>query len=245
MDPAKKWWIGSAVAGCCSLLCFAAAAVIGLTLWSSRGKGIDGVAPAGEAVVDSSAPLRVGDRVDFAGREARATVVEVEASGKLRIHLDGCPAYLAESEVRPDEVVRAGSIGRDAADVTFLVGKWALFEPGTFNTTTRGDEVVSVWGMGAKAPPLLINEDGTYEWQEDSSRLTRGHWRTDAKVRGVPPKASRALEKSSDHDGVVIKDSEGNEWKLYKVIIDGKDKDSVGLARICQEANYFMGTRIR
>ncbi len=192
-----------------------------------------------------SGRFAVGDRVDYPDREGRATVIEIGADGRYKVRLDGCKPYLGERWVDRTSIRSAPTVSADNPDVRYLFGSWALFEPGAFNTVTRGDQVYREWGMGGKAPPLQINADGTYIWKEDSQRTTRGKWRTDARVTGIARKASESMEGNAYHDGVVIKDAEGVEWKVYKVVIAGKARDSLVVARICQEANMLMGTRIR
>ena len=187
--------------------------------------------------------MKAGDRVDYPGREAHATIEQIADDG-IHIRLDGCQPYLSKDVVKESELRRTARLSRDAEAVKNVIGKWAMFEPGTFNTTTVGDEIVREWGMGGKAPPLTIDEDGTYVWIEDSQHTTRGEWRTDSRVRDVPPKGSPSMEGNAYHDGVVIRDAQGNDWKVYRVDIEGKKEDSIAVAQVCQESHYMMGSRL-
>lgn len=258
MTDRKTRGLIAGMAGCGVVAAIAGvASLTGALVYSRSSNEPDSsvAAPQGQTTADeaeskeetqavSSGPLKVGERVDYPGRDAHATVEQIAADG-VHIRLDGCQEYLSKCVVKESELHRTATLPRNAEPVRALIGQWSMFEPGTFNTVTRGDHVFREWGLGAKVPPLTIEKDGSYVWVEDSEHTVRGRWRTDARVRGIAPKSSSSLEGNADHDGIVIRDSAGQELKVYRTRIEGKSADSIAVAQVCREAHYFMGTRIR
>lgn len=202
----------------------------------------------GRSEAASSIQFKVGDRVIEFDRQNksyayRATVLEV-GNGRYKIQRDGCTRY--EMWVDQANLHAARSLSASAPEISYLIGKWAMFQPGAANTVVRGNDVYREYGPGGKADYLQINRDGTYEWQYESRAApVGGRWRTEPKLEEAPVKASESLKKSEDYDGIVIEDPEGREWKVYKYVIPGKGKDSVVAARICQEGNREIGTRVQ
>lgn len=181
--------------------------------------------------------IKVGDRVvefDPQNRNYiyRATVLEV-ADGRYRIQRDGCTKYemwIDKSNLRP-----AQNLSPDNADVRFLIGKWST------QTVATVDAGVA-WGN--RINYLQINSDGTYVWQYDKGTPVKGKWRGEPQLSEAPKKASDSLKKSEDFNGIIIKNADGSEWKVYKYIIPGKAKDSVVIERICGSAASIIGTRM-
>lgn len=179
--------------------------------------------------------FRVGDRVDvFAKR--RGTIIEA-ANGRYKIHYDGCEKHWDDwrdrAELRPEATISA-----DAPEIKFLVGKWVMFTPSYPTTVVRGNNVYREYGMGAKAPPLQINADGTYVWYFDFGKPpVKGKWRTDARVEGEKYTAAAEV-------GIVIKDPSGGEWKVFRRQSTMDKEDHITAQTMCS-GQTVIGTRIR
>lgn len=145
----------------------------------------------------------------------RGTILETRGN-QYKVHYTGCEEAFDEwvdaSLVRPPATISA-----DAAEIKYLFGKWRL-------TTAAVGYNYMVWGS---SPGIQINPDGTYVWYEDSAHPpTKGKWRTDAKV----PKLNEGTQK---FDGIIVKDSEGNEWKAFHWKPAGETKDLIEIDRMC------------
>lgn len=163
--------------------------------------------------------FKVGDVVDTLydpnHGHNRGTIIEA-GDRKFKVHYVGCEKAFDEwvdaSLARPPATISA-----DAPEIKYLFGRWRL------TTVAVGGNLVA-WG---KSPGIQINPDGTYLWYEDSTHApTKGKWRTDARV----PKLNEGTQK---FDGIVVKDSEGNEWKAFRWRPDGATKDLIEIDRMC------------
>ena len=155
----------------------------------------------------------VKNRVDVyyasGGPKARATVIEEKGNGRYKVRYDGCKAYLDEevdwSQLKPESVVSSTD-----GDITAVFGKWAMFVYSYPNTVIRGNNIYREYGTGAKAPPLLINANGTYVWYDEYNKPpVKGTWTSHAKINGITM-GTEAV------NGIILKDSYGIYWKVYK-----------------------------
>jgi len=155
----------------------------------------------------------VGNRVDVyyasGGPKARATVIEEKGNGRYKVRYDGCKAYMDEevdwSQLQPESVVSSND-----DDITAVFGKWAMFVYSYPNTVIRGNNIYREYGTGAKAPPLSINTNGTYVWYDEFNKPpVKGTWTTHAKINGITM-GTEAV------NGIILKDSYGIYWKIYK-----------------------------
>lgn len=198
--------------------------------------------PAGENnPLPGGGAFKVGDRVDVYAsydkdKAQRGTIIEA-AGGRYKVHYDGCgthfDAFIDQGDLHP-----AATISADALDIRFLFGRWVMFTPSYPNTTVRGDTVYREYGMGAKAPPLQINADGTYVWYDEYGKPpVSGRWTTDAKIEGA--KFNTAFV-----NGVILKDSKGGLWKVYRWKPEGDNEDRITARTMCS-GQTVTGTRIR
>lgn len=163
--------------------------------------------------------FQIGDTVDtFYDRNRghnRGVILEV-GDRRFKVHYAGCEKTFDEW-VDASLVQPPATISTDAPEITFLSGKWRL-------TTVAVGGNYAVWGS---SPGIQINADGTYVWYENSTnKPTRGRWRTDAKV----PKLNEGTQK---FDGIIVKDSAGNEWKAFRWRPAGETKDLIEIDRMC------------
>lgn len=163
--------------------------------------------------------FKIGDTVDTLydpnHGHNRGTIIET-GDRKYKVHYTGCEKtfddWVDASLVRPPAKISA-----DAPEITYLFGKWRL-------TTAAVGYNYMVWGS---SPGIQINADGSYLWYEDTAHPpTRGKWRTDAKV----PKLNEGTQK---YDGIIVKDSEGKEWKAFRWRPEGATKDLIEIDRMC------------
>jgi hypothetical protein len=163
--------------------------------------------------------FKLGDLVDTlydpGHGHNRGTIIET-GDRKYKVHYTGCEKAFDEwvdaSLVRPPATISA-----DAPEIKFLFGKWRL------TTVAIGGNNV-VWGS---SPGIQINADGSYIWYENSTdKPTKGKWRTDAKV----PKLNEGTQK---FDGLIVRDSEGHEWKAFRWRPTGETKDLIEIDRMC------------
>ncbi len=140
----------------------------------------------------------------------RATVIEVKGSGRYKIHYDGCKAGFLDEEVDWSQLKPASVVSSNDADITILFGKWAMFVYSYPNTVIHGNNIYREYGTGAKAPPLQINANGTYLWYDEFNKPpVKGSWFTHAKIEGVTTGTESV-------NGIILKDSYGIYWKIYK-----------------------------
>lgn len=186
--------------------------------------------------------FNVGDRVDVIpiyskDKGRRGTIIEVAANGQYKVHKDGCGDHWDSFEDR-GALFPAATIDADDAEIKFLIGKWAMFTPSYPNTIVSGNNVYREYGMGAKAPPLQINADGTYVWYFDYGKPpVKGKWATHAKIEGTK-------YGTEVWNGVIIKDPNGGEWKVYRRKIEGDNQDRITAQTMCSGMTV-IGTRAR
>lgn len=199
--------------------------------------------PAGETNPGprGSSAFKIGDRVDVwaannRDKAARGTIIE-NTGGRYKVHYDGCEAY-KDVFVEREELHPIATISADAPDIRFLIGAWKMFKPGSSNTVVQGNTVYREYGLGAKVPPLRINADGTYVWYDEFNQPpVKGTWTPDAKIEGAKYWTNFA-------NGVVIKDSKGGQWKVYRWKLEGDNEDRITVKTLCAGA-ALDGTRIR
>ena len=195
----------------------------------------------GEAPPSQIAPanLKVGARVDVflsdnIEAKNRGTIVSINGN-MVKVHYDGCKVYLDEiidvSRVRP-----AAALSPKSPEVAFFRGSWLMFTPGYPTTLVKGDSLYREYGVGAKAPPLVIKADGTYVWYFSFGKApVKGRWTPHAKIVG-------ARFGTETVDGVIIKDPSGNEWKVSKTVSTRDTADHL-TARLMCSGETVMGTR--
>lgn len=141
--------------------------------------------------------------------KGRATIIEILADGRYKVHYDGCGAYMDEildwSQVKPASIVSAND-----PDITAVMGNWAMFVYSYPNTVAHGNGIYREYGPGAKAPPLKINTNGTYVWYDEFNKPpVKGSWITHAKIAGITM-GTEAV------NGILIQDSRSIWWKVSK-----------------------------
>jgi hypothetical protein len=157
--------------------------------------------------------INVNSRVDAYYADGtprgRATVIEVKPNGRYKVKYDGCKDHFDE-EVDWSQLKPASIISSTDPAIRDVLGKWAMFVYSYPNTTVRGNDIYREYGTGAKAPPLTINADGTFVWYDEFNKPpVKGKWVTHAKIAGLTM-GTEAV------DGIIIYDSRGNTWKIYK-----------------------------
>lgn len=199
------------------------------TMWNAPADSVrarGGQKPADNPPADDGAQpknfngeFKLGDVVDTLydpnRGHNRGTIIET-GDRKYKVHYTGCEQTFDEwvdaSLMRPPATISA-----DAPEIKFLFGKWRL------TTVAVGNNNV-FWGS---SPGIQINSDGSYIWYENSTdKPTKGKWRTDAKV----PKLNEGTQK---FDGLIVKDSEGHEWKAFRWRPAGETKDLIEIDRMC------------
>lgn len=174
---------------------------------------------------------KVGSRVDVYWNPKQgknhATILKILGNGKYKVHYSGCGDYWDE-EVDGSLIRPFSTVSNDAPEIKFLLGKWALTVVG-----------ISDWAMAwGKTPGIEINGDGTYIWYQDGGKPpVRGKWTTDAKLPGAD------LSPQKNH-GILIKDAEGVEWKVYRWITQNDDGNHVEVQRMCS-AESIVGKRVQ
>jgi hypothetical protein len=153
----------------------------------------------------------VNERVDayYADGQphGRAIVIANAGNGKYKIRYEGCDReeVLDWSQLKP-----ASELSASNADVTAVFGKWAMFVYGYPTTVIKGNDVYREYSMGAKAPPLLINANGTYVWYDEYNKPpVKGKWYTDSYVPGMHMGTESV-------NGIILLDSHGTYWKVHK-----------------------------
>lgn len=185
--------------------------------------------------------FNVGDRVDVIysyskDKGTRGTIIEA-VDGRYKIHYDGCGDY-RDAFIDREALYPAATISTDAPDIKFLTGKWAMFTPSYPNTIVSGSNVYREYGMGAKSPPLQINADGTFVWYFDYGKPpVKGKWTPHAKIEG-------AKYGTEVWNGVIIKDPNGGEWKVYRWKSPRDNEDHVTAQTMCSGMT-MIGTRLQ
>lgn len=191
--------------------------------------------------VNRGGGFNIGDRVDVIysynkDKGKRGTIVEA-AGGRYKVRYDGCEAY-RDAFVEPEALHPAATISADALDIKFLIGKWATFTPSYPNTVANSGTIYREYGPGAKAPPLVINADGTYVWYFDYGKPpVRDQWTSHAKIEGTKYGTEML-------NGVIIKDPKGAEWKVYRWKPEGEKEDHITAQTMCSGMTV-TGTRIQ
>jgi hypothetical protein len=164
--------------------------------------------------------------------KGRGIVKEVLQNGRYLINYVGCGAHFDE-KVDWSQVKPAATVSANNPDITATFGKWAMFVYSYPNTYTDGNNIYRVYGTGAKAPPLLINANGTYVWYDEFNKPpVKGNWATSAKIEGLDMG-------TETKNGILIKDSRGIWWKIYK-----DRQDHIEARKLCS-GETSGGTKIK
>jgi hypothetical protein len=187
--------------------------------------------PTGKLSAAELAPHR---RVDVyypdGSAHTRATIVEVLKDG-YKVHYDGCPSR--DDQVFSKALVKPAAVLPDsAAEVSSLMGKWIMFTPGYPSSYEEQRKLLNECLSGAKEPPLLIKEDGSFVWcYQYGKPAYTGKWMTDAKVPGQ-------TNGIGSFNGIIIIDPEDHWYKLHT------DRNGHIVAEQLCMGNSFMGSRI-
>ena len=175
-------------------------------------------------------PFKVGSVVDVyysagVGRD-RGVVRAVNPDGRYKIHFPGCAAS-ADELIDHALVLPPKRLSRSSRQARFLVGKWIMFTPSYPNTVVHDGQLYRQYGSGARTPPLVIRANGKFVWYFDfGKRPVRGTWKTDAKIPGADAGVATI-------DGLIIKDPQGQPWKVYKRTVKGDHKSHLTAQRLC------------
>ncbi len=179
--------------------------------------------------------LALNSRVDLyypdGAPHTRGSIIEIMADGRYKVGIDGCQPKWNEV-VDWNQVKPAPAIDKTHPDIAAVIGKWAMFTPSYPNTVIHDNNLYRQYGTGAKAPPLLINANGTYVWYNEYNKPpVSGSWITDAKVEGL----TSGIE---SFNGIIMADHD-HYYKVYR------DKpDHIVVERLCM-GTTDMGTRIK
>jgi len=184
-------------------------------------------------------PLKVGSVVDVyysagVGRD-RGVVRSVTTDGRYKIHFPGCSPS-ADELVDHALVLPPKTLSRSSARARFLIGRWIMFTPSYPNTVIHDGGIYREYGSGARTPPLVVRADGHYVWYFDfGKKPVRGTWRTDAKIPGADSGVATV-------DGLIIKDPQGQPWKIYRRTVKGDHRAHLTAQRLCSGITD-IGTR--
>jgi hypothetical protein len=174
-------------------------------------------------------PAGDGEKVDVyynaTQGKNRGTIIGTQGN-KYKIHYTGCtPTW--DEWVDKGLVRDPATVTPDADDISFLFGKWALTEVGVSSYNVA-------WG---KAEGIEIGDTGSYIWYQSGGKApVRGRWTTDAKVPGSD-------SGTQFYDGILVKDAEGQEWKVFKWVVKGYP-DGIEVQRMCSGV-AIVGSRAR
>jgi hypothetical protein len=108
-------------------------------------------------------------------------------------------------------------------DETWFVGVWQLFVGGggawQKNPTTNSWKVVGLDAAGA--PPIRINQDGSYEWIIDQKQTITGKWR-----RAAASELKYGYEKRGTTI-LLLNGESGKNWLVSRELVstsDGRDR---------------------
>jgi hypothetical protein len=102
-------------------------------------------------------------------------------------------------------------------------------------TTVGISSTAIAWG---KSPGIQINGDGTYLWfQSGGKPPVTGKWSPHAKIEG-------ARYGTETENGIIIKDTTGAEWKMYRRKSTLDNDDHITIRLLCVGRTQ-MGTRTR
>jgi len=129
--------------------------------------------------------------------------------------------------------------GAEAATVTeaYFTGTWELFVGPTPHYEDRGSNTYLVVGSGAKAPPLVINANGSFTWRIDSKTTVTGKWRKmESKELKYGTKAPAIL---------LMKGESGKDWEVWSRGTNASsNRDAITVERMDMGLSY-MGTRTK
>lgn len=182
---------------------------------------------AGVPVNIGNAAFNVGDTVDayFNDKEGNRGEITEVGDRRYKVHFRGCGQQF-QNWFDANKVHSPANLSATAPEVTFLIGKWRT-------TTVAVGGNYAAWGS---SPGIQLNADGTYIWYEYSGRPpVKGKWIPYAKVPNVTTGTPK-------FDGVLVKDSAGLDWKVFKW--DVKDgKDHIEIDRLCSGQSE-VGSRV-
>lgn len=193
------------------------------------------IAVAPPQPVPEAAPVPVADLPNGGGKfdvyynatqgKNRGIIIGTQGN-KYKIHYPGCTQTWDEWVDR--SLVRdPATVTPDADIIMFLFGKWTLTKVGMSSAAVA-------WG---KAEGIEIGETGNYFWYQGGGKApVKGRWETDAKVPGSD-------SGTQFYDGILIKDAEGQEWKVFKWVVKGYP-DGVEVQRLCS-GEAIVGSRAR
>jgi hypothetical protein len=153
----------------------------------------------------------------------RGTIIGAQGN-KYKIHYPGCTQAWDEWVDR--SLVRdPATVTPDADIIMFLYGKWTLTKVGMSSSNIA-------WG---KAEGIEIGETGNFVWYQGGGKApVKGRWETDAKVPGTD-------SGTQFYDGILVKDADGREWKVFKWVVKGYP-DGVEVQRMCS-GETIVGSR--
>ena len=166
------------------------------------------------AAAQGGPPCRVGSRLERAGMLNRpAVITEVDTKkGLYKVKYDNgdLPEWLPPRKL-------TGCTGQtgEAIKDDYFIGKWSMFVGPTPHYEDRGSDRYLVVGPGGKAPPLVVNADGSYVWTIDSKTQIKGRWRK---------MAANELKYGTKAPAILlIKGEDGMDWMMWV-------RESVGVA---------------
>lgn len=159
-------------------------------------------------------------------------VDEAKGSYQVKSDRDGLVDWVKATNLRYSCV---GAEARPVSD-NFFFGKWDLFVGPTPHYETKGSDRYLVVGAGAKAPPLLINPDGTYVWRIDSKKTITGKWRKMAESeRKYHAKGPAVLLMNAE---------DGKNWEVsQRGVNPTNNRDTINVERMDLGLSY-QGTRM-
>ncbi len=179
-------------------------------------------APVADAALDGA---KVDVYYNKTQGKNRGTIIGTQGN-KYKIHYTGCSASWDEW-VDSGLVRDPATITPDTDEISFLYGKWALTKVGVSSYNVA-------WG---KAEGIEIGDTGSYIWYQGAGKApVKGRWSTDAKVPGTD-------SGTQFYDGILVKDAEGQEWKVFKWAVKGYP-DGIEVQRMCS-GEAIVGSRAR
>jgi hypothetical protein len=143
---------------------------------------------------------------------------------RVTVRFIGCDR---DEIVDRSQIHSPAEVAKNAPAISFLFARWALTKVGTSSFNTA-------WG---KADGIQINADGTYIWDQGAGKQpVRGSWVTDAKV----PSTDNGTQ---FYDGVLVKDAQGRDWKVFKWTVKGYP-DGIEAQRMCS-GEAVVGSRAK
>ena len=188
-----------------------------------QAKTAGGGTPTGLANAEVGTP--VDGYYDKTHGKMRGVIMDGDGN-KVKIHYRGCAPnwdeWVDRSQAHVPNTISAG----DPA-ITFLFARWRLTKVGISSYNVA-------WGS---AEGIEISPGGTYTWYQGKGQPpVRGKWQTDAKVPGTD-------NGTPFYDGVLVKDAEGQDWKVYKWSVKGYP-DGIQVQRMCS-GESIVGSRAK